>query len=326
MRMTKKPHSNRIWITLAALLIIVQLVGVSFAAYTSQGYLRGVAGNRDNDNIRFSSNYLAGCSTGQSDYTRKVLMYEKSETGDQNITIELFVYNYVAGNKNLVNENDITYDMTITLSGGSASSYKVTYGDTAMSQTGSADGVLTYAKKDVTMIGRTPHEDRYTVTIPEKDLDKIRITAVARPHNMVITGNQFLAGILLPSTMSSVQTFSCTGRYADAQSGHKPAEYDALNYEVLISSGRANVTLTWDAAKVEIDPYFLEKLKARESDTTYTYDKAKGTLTFVMDQPAGEGDYVIPFYFVSSVTVPETWDALTQSGMIKVTGEKIEEQ
>lgn len=328
MRRTKNPKWNRLLLAVAALLLVVQLVGVSLAAYTSQGFLRGVARNRDNDNIRFSSNYMSAISTSDTNYIRRVLTYDQS--GSDDIDIEIFVYNYAQGNKTLVNENDITYDMTITLSGGTQTEYTVKYGDQQMTGDSSQAG-LAYTQKS-TMTGRTPQQDKYTVTIPRKDLDKVKITAVARPQNAVVTGNRSLACVLLPYSLSSLQSFSCTGSYADAASGHSPSEYAALNYEVVVSSGRAQVTLHWEPDQVELDPYFLEKLKQRKtggtqttSDTQYTYDKDQGTLKFVMDQPAGEGDYVIPFYFVKSVTLPDTWDALTTQKLIWVEGKQIQD-
>jgi len=327
MKLTDRPSHKNLIVLIAVIACAVLVVGVTFAAYTSQGHMRGVARNRDNESMRFASNYLKGCTktaADQGEYTGKVILYSNESADADELTIDIYVYNYVAGNMKLVNENDITYDMMIKLSGGTKTEYSVKLEDTPLAKQSSDDSGITYVTpaSGVTMTGRVAHADHYTVTITGKDLDTIKITAVATPRNMGVTGNQLLAAVLAPCTESMVQAFTCTGTFADAGSG-APNEYDAFNYEVSISSGRANVTITWKPDKVEIDSFFLTKLASRENDNTYTYDKEKGTLTFVMDQSNGTDDYMIPFYLTSKQEeLPDSWDAIAD--YITVSGEQID--
>ena len=319
MKLTDKPSSKNLIIVMAVVICAVLAVGVSFAAYTSQGYMRGVARNSDSENIRFSSNYLKNCTKASADkgeYVGRVLMYSDGSTEENNLTIDIYVYNYVQGNKNLVNENDITYNMSIKLTGATKSDYsvKLLEGDQATAQdltksASDATGITYTTSSGVVLKGRKAHEHHYTVTITGADLNKLRITAVATPENMSVTGNQLLAAILTPCTESTVQSFTCTGTFADAASGGSPKDYDAFNYEVTISTGRANVTIEWDPSLVEIDEFFIKKLNSREEDAGCTYDKTAGTLTFVMDQSKGTDDYMIPFYLVSpQEALPDNWD------------------
>lgn len=318
MKLTDKPSSKNLIIVMAVIVCAVLAVGGTFAAYTSQGYMRGVARNRDGENIRFSSNYLKNCTQKSYDedaFITKVLSYTNDAANESSHKIDVYVYNYVQGNMNLVNENDITYDMEFTFAGGKSDKYSIVLrdeDDKLLNTFTAAAPNYEVVAENVTLMGRQPHAHHYEITISGADLDNVKITAVAKPKNMSSTGNQLLAAVLIPSTKTTSQDFSCTGTFADRASG-SPKDYDAFNYEVTISTGRANVTITWDPAKIEIDPFFIEKLKNRTEDAGCTYDKSAGTLTFIMDQSKGTGDYMIPFYLTSPQSdLPESWDDMTR--------------
>lgn len=330
MKITDRPTRKNLIVIIAVLACVVLAVGGTFAAYTSQGHMRAVVRNRDNETVRFTSNYLRNCtktSADKGEYPGKVILYSNESAEAAELTIDIFVYNYVLGNSNLINENDITYDMEIRLTGGTQTSYSVKLEDAALSKQAD-DGdeqVYTTSGDGVTLGGRKPHANHYTVTIAGADLDKIRITAVATPRNLSVTGNQLLAAVIAPCTESTVQEFTCKGVFADSSTG-TPKDYDAFNYEVSISAGRANVTITWNAHKLEIDQFFLKKIS--DTDKTYTYVKmnpnGEGSLTFVMDQSAGMGDYMIPFYLTSpQEKLPDTWDEMEK--YISVDGKQIDD-
>ena len=332
MKITDRPTRKNLIVILAVLACVVLAAGGTFAAYTSQGHMRAVVRNRDNETVRFTSNYMRNCTKTSADkgvYPGKVILYSNESVEEKSLTIDIFVYNYVIGNMSLINENDITYDMEIRLSGGSQDSYSVKLEDTDLSRQADDGDEQIYTTSDdgVTLIGRTPHVNHYTVTISGADLDKIKITVVATPRNLSVTGNQLLAAVIAPCTEATVQEFTCKGYFADSLTG-TPKDYDAFNYEVSISAGRANVTITWNADKLEIDPFFLKKISGRESDKTYTYvkknAKGEGSLTFVMDQSAGMGDYMIPFYLTSpQEELPDTWDVMEK--YISVDGNQIDD-
>ncbi len=332
MKITDRPTHKNLIVIIAVVVCVMLAVGGTFAAYTSQGHMRAVVRNRDNETVRFTSNYLRNCtktSADKGEYPGKVILYSNESSEAAELTIDIFVYNYVLGNMSLINENDITYDMEIRLAGGTQESYSVKLEDTALTRQ-SDDGdeqVYTTTSDGVTLIGRTPHANHYTVTIAGADLDKIRITAVATPRNLSVTGNQLLAAVIAPCTESTVQEFTCEGVFADSSMG-TPKDYDAFNYEVSISAGRANVTITWNANILEIDQFFLKKISDRETDYICQYVKknpnGEGSLTFVMDQSAGMGDYMIPFYLTSpQEDLPDTWDAMEK--YISVDGNQIDD-
>lgn len=330
MKITKRPKKNRIWLIVAACIVLTLAVGVTIAAYTSQGYQRGVVRNRDNEAVRFSSNYLQACSNGttEDNYAVKSIVYSEESKKEEWLTIDIYIYNYAFGNAGLVNENEITYDMTITLSNATGTdAYEVKQADdgSLLSRIGTEH---TYTKKGVTLAGNVADQDHYTIRIAGEDLNKIRITATAVPTNMAVTSNQFLAVILAPGTESIIQTFTCTGTFTDAAGGSDPEDYDAFNYEVSISGGRAAVTIDWNQDIVELDPFFLTKLSERGEDYDLedgnAYALSSGTITFIMDQSDGTGTYLIPFYSRTDKTqIPDSWDAMTE--VIKVHGESMDE-
>lgn len=328
MKLTSRPKLKRVWIALVALIGMIAVVRGSYAAYISQDAQRGVARNRDTDRIRFSSNLLqASSATEEKQYANKVIAYSKNTADGTELPINIYVYNYLQGSANLVNENDITYNMSIKITGGTKTEYIVKYEDEQLKPTKNDDNSYSYEKNGVKLPGRAQSLHHYTVTVYGADLDKVRIIATAKPTNTSYTGGQFLAATISPCTSSEVKSFSCEGTFTDSSNG-KPKDYDAFNYEVSISGGRANVTLTWDSTKVEIDPYFLEKIgKSKENisiDNTNT-----SSLQFEMDQNEGTGDYLITFYRLSNNdSLPDMWTSTSESdytmaSIIKVSGDQI---
>lgn len=316
MKLTEKPKLKTLWIALAVVVGLFAVTSGSYAAYNSQDVQRGVARNRDTDAIRFTSNYLKPSSSdSEENYPGKVIGFSKNTAADTKLTIDIWVYNYVVGSNSQVNEKDITYNMSIQLKDGTGSSSDYIVKDNEEKSL-TADTNRTYRTKS-TLVGRAARSHHYTVQIPGKDLDKIKIIAKAEPVNKSYTGNKFLAAVIAPCTASTVQSFSCTGTFTDSGNG-KTADYDAFNYEVSISGGQANVTLEWNNKVVEIDPFFLKKIGKAKSDLKTNGNMT--SLTYTMDQTKGTGDYLIPFYRRSN-TLPADW--ANMKDVISVDGKQI---
>ncbi len=320
MKLTSRQKLKKVLIALIVLIGMTAVAGRSYAAYISQDAQRGVARNRDTGRIRFSSNYLQATSTDtkENQYANKVIAYSKNTSADVEIPIDIYVYNYIQGSVSLVNDKDITYNMSIKITGGTKKSYTVKYGNEPLTPT--KDGnTYTYMNRNAKLPGRAQNLHHYTVTVYGADLDRAKIIAKADPVDKTYTGNQFLAATISPCTASEVKSFSCEGTFTDATNGN-PEDYDAFNYEVSISGGRANVTLSWDPAKVEIDPYFLKKIGKTKDDI---FDSNDGkSIQFEMDQNEGTGEYLIPFYrLTEDDNLPENWKDM--NSVIKVSGDQI---
>lgn len=305
MKLTDRPKWKKIVIAVVCIAALLTAVSSSYAAYTSQAYKRGVARNRDNETVRFTSNYLQNCAEGTqpSEYAGRTILFEESEKEKDTLTINLDIYNYANGNLNLVSQKDITYNLQVSFSGGDGNGYSVTYENDSVTTTDS----VTYTI-DNTLTGRTANQHHYVLSFPGKELDKLKITVTATPVPVSVNNGQILAAVIAPCTGSSTNAFSFEGKYTDESESTTPQDYSGFNYEISISSGSATATLKWKSAVLEVDQFFITKIKNAGS----IIKQADGSLTFTMDQPKGTGDYLIPFYIKDKSKVPDNWAGMKE--------------
>lgn len=309
---TDRPKWKRIALAVICLAGLLAIAGGSFSAYTSHSFLRGVARNRDDEAVRFASNYMQNCATGTepNSYPGKTVTFPENE-GNGSLSLDLYIYNYASGNKDLVNTRDITYNLKIVFSGGKGTGYNVTPDKNFAS---TRTEIYTF---QATMNGRVAREHKYTISFPKEDLNKLKITAVATPvdTSLSATNNQILAVVLAPCSESTTQTFVASGKFIDKSDSTNPSEYDGFNYEISISSGRSeNATVTWSTDLVEIDMFFLKNLGKKDAEIKQILSDGKLVLT--MDQAQGTGDYLIPFYIKDKSN--EAWDKMTWDEMENV--------
>ena len=306
MKLSGRPKWKLIAVALLCSVSMLLLISGSYAAYTRQAYQRGIARNRDTETVSFTSNYLQLCTSGtkENSYIQKNVVFGEDEVTKDSVSFDIYVYNYANGNTSLVSQKDITYTMKIEFKDGSGTNYSVKCDDDeAVTVTGNVYEITK------TLTGRVANANKFTVSFPGSEIDKMKITASAIPEDITITNNQFLATILVPCTSTAASTFRAEGTFIDKSEG-TPRDYDGFNYEVSISGGQAEATLIWDSNIVEIDKYFLKKIGKQKSDINTEKDSGKQTLVFTMNQSAGTGDYLIPFYIKSKTAIPETWDEM----------------
>lgn len=264
--------------------VILIAIGLSQASYLNQSYKRGVVRNREEEAIRFTSNYLSLVASGDS-FAQRIITYIEDDA--ENLSCEIDVRNYIPGSANLINEYTITYTFQATLK--NATPNKV-YSVGGMSNVADNQGNCSFTLDNQKLSGRSRKENIYTIGFYKEDLNDLSITVTVKPDNTAYTGNQFLAAIIFPCTKSEIQPFSCVGKFADQTSGRQPSDFDAYNYEIVLANGRARVRLTWDEDLYEIDPFFKEKL---ENDFE---SQSESSIVFIMDQTKGNDSYIIPFY------------------------------
>lgn len=301
MNLSEKPNKKRTAVMGICLVGVLLLVIATYAAYTRQAYQRGTARNRDTEIVSFTSNYLQLYTTGTSGnaYVAKNIVYGTDEKKKDSVSFDIHVYNYANGNTSLVSQKDITYTMKIEFKNGAGKGYKVESDKASIPLN---NNNVCEIKK--TLIGRTANEDVFTVTFPGNDIDTLQITATAIPDKVALTNNQFLAATLVPCTTASKVTFRAEGIFLDKAEG-TPMQYDGFNYGISISSGAADAVLTWNPDVVEIDKFFVEKLKTKNLFTNE--DLAKGKLEFTMDQSNGTGNFLISFYIKDKSKIPDNW-------------------
>ena len=305
MKLTDRPKWKKIVIAVVCIAALLAAVSSSYAAYTSQAYKRGVARNRDNETVRFTSNYLQSCAeeTQPSEYAGRTILFEESEKEKDTLTINLDIYNYANGNLNLVSQKDITYNLQVSFSGGDGNGYRVTYENGSATTTDS----VTYTINNRTLTGRTANQHHYVLSFPGKELDKLKITVKATPVPVSVNNGQILAAVIAPCTGSSINAFSFEGKYTDESESTTPQDYSGFNYEISISSGSATATLKWKSNVLEVDQFFITKIAG-----SIIIKQADGSLTFTMDQPNGTGDYLIPFYIKDKSKVPDNWAGMKE--------------
>lgn len=301
MNLSEKPNKKRTAVMGICLVGVLLLVIATYAAYTRQAYQRGTARNRDTEIVSFTSNYLQLYTKGTSGnaYVAKNIVYGTDEKKKASVSFDIHVYNYANGNTSLVSQKDITYTMKIEFKNGAGKGYKVESDKASIPLN---NNNVCEIKK--TLIGRTANEDVFTVTFPGNEIDTLQITATAIPEKAALTNNQFLAATLVPCTTASKVTFRAEGIFLDKAEG-TPMQYDGFNYGISISSGAADAVLTWNPDVVEIDKFFVEKLKTKNLFTNE--DLAKGKLEFTMDQSNGTGNFLISFYIKDKSKIPDNW-------------------
>lgn len=312
--------SNKKYVRFAsAVLVLVLAIGMTaYAAYVNQAYKKGVA-STTKINTLFSSNYLKlwNSEAGIAKEQQYVVLQADKDTNQ--VKIQLAIRNYYGENTARVNSHDINYALSIRLSGattsGNLSSYLVEY------SSGSIDvdaPTKTWEKTNCVLTGRKISENIITITMPKDDLGKVSFEITASPENTSYTNGFSLAGIILPVLEGDMRSFQCEGSFIDADTGKMPKDYDAFNYEVSISTGIADITLTWDPEKVEIDPYFLKRIGKTNADIV---KNQKYTISYEMDY-SEKSNELIQFYRKTKPSGSDTWQSNwdEMNSVISVTG------
>lgn len=271
---------------------LIVFITASVAIYTNQGYKKGVAITADSVAM-FSSNRLDQISkddTGAG-FSKKDVAVQDAE--NETVNFSFAIYNYAPNTPTRINPNDITYDLTATWSGNAGSEGLNGF---QMQQQGGT--VQDFTEKscvisDLRLTHGVRSSHTFTVTMPKAALNagvKFTIKAMPQAGSYSAVNNKALAVILTPYQSSEVTlvTNNWTGHwvektYADTQTGLKPSDCAAFNYEIS-GSGKGTITLTCPAG-LEIDAEFLKKHGLVAGDT----------VTFLVDS-ATESLYTIRFY------------------------------
>ena len=299
----EKQRKTKLVTGLALLLCVVAIaVGVrlTWAAYTSNDYLKAVASTNQTTNL-FGSNYLVGCESepneGGSDITVVPIVATTTDT-EASFTID--IYNYLLDNKTMVNAKDIAYDLTITAEGLDDVEWSIN----GASIQGSAE--KTYS--DVRLPASTATMNSVALKLPKSALGSARFKVVVKVREGSDgTSLWGLAALIVPGETAVTQPASVSGTfiYGKDKNGQEetPAAHDAYNYEINVSGGEAaQVTLTWNPSVVEIEPFFEQKFGVAP---TVGVDSASVTFTC---QPGGT---IVNFYRAAGTTsAPADWNAM----------------
>lgn len=279
------------WLICWLTVVLVLLAGlVTFAAYTNLNSVKRVVSTQGGRGTAFSSNYLNLTAMSSDIYALKNISF--TESGDT-ATFEINVCNYVHNDPSKVNENDITYSMTLTLvdKEGTAitGSYSgLTVSDGSDNPPGFFGGTCVISGR--TLTGGIKCVDTYRITVPREFIDTVNIRAVAEPDSVSYqyTDNSKL-GRVFAFTQYNAAATTWTGSFTETTA----EGYDGFNY-VIKGQGKGTVTLSWDKQELEISNVFLE-------NNGITVTEADGKKTFTLNVDSNTRNrYEIQFYKTES--------------------------
>ena len=157
----------------------------------------------------------------------------------------------------------------------------------------------------------------YSITVPAEYMKGYKIKIIAKPQK---DGYRSLGRII--SFSEDVSSSEWKIDYLNDELAQNACDLGCINTR-LTGSEYAILTLTWDTAHVQIDPWFLEDIKK-----STVYKKSSGnSLTFEAGGDSGSNQYDITFYRTNPVhsddSTPEDWNAI--KSYITLTSEKITE-
>lgn len=277
----------------------------SFAAYTNFNSVKRVVSTGTQSDTMFGSNYLS--LMGINDTNIPVKRISLAESNDE-YTFTVQVCNYVWGDESLYNPRQISYTMTAELISMNGGNLPDNCTDIKMGeQTFGEDG--TWTLNNQTLAAGSAQTQSYSIVIPKDLKDKIKIKIEAVPENISAdaVNNQKLGAIL--SFADYEVNKNWTGHFIDSQTGRKPDDYDAFNYEIS-GNGAGTVTVKWPDSLLLSDWVIKDGKKGENNTSSYTFT-VDGSTTAVQFQ-----FYKNPAK-LDADALEKTWDALESS--VKVT-------
>ena len=157
----------------------------------------------------------------------------------------------------------------------------------------------------------------YSITVPAEYMKGYKIKIIAEPQK---NGYRSLGRMI--SFSEDVSSSKWKIDYLNDEQEQKAYDLGCINTR-LTGSEYAILTLTWDTAHVQIDPWFMEDIKK----STVYITSSGNSLTFKAGGDTGFNQYDITFYRTNPVhgddSTPEDWNAI--KSYIKLTSEKITE-
>lgn len=283
-----------IWLLAAAMVLSVV---VSLAAYTSQGFKKGVA-TVTSSPARFSSDLLGQVSQSapESDYTTTT---PSVTTGGDTSTIAFNVYNYPPNLPGSYNEKDVEYTLEVTIRGATD------YAQFRVDGTLFSTETLTTGSYKLAR-GAANHQP-HTITMPTDLVGSVSFVVIAKPTAATANAvNQMWLAAKVHPTSSSGGTVTANdwkGHLVDNTANAQVKDYDAINYEIY-GTGKGSLTLTWPNS-LEIDKHFLN-----EKSLTATSDTTNNTQSVTISVDASDWDSrTIQFYYTNGPLTD--WPAIT---------------
>lgn len=308
-----KRYGITVWLLVAALALAVT---VSYAAYVNREINKFVLATGKGNQAFFSSNCLYLVDAKETQYRNRRISPTQAQQ-QKMLTFPVIICNYVYGNNQLVNLDDITYSFAVKLYPNGGSELPSNVGDIYVTVNGTshhlnADGELTISSQKLP--GGTANSHTYEVFIPEELKDKVlfEITATPNDASLSATNNQKLAAMI--TIADKTITHGWSGRFLDDTS-YVPSDYSGFNYEIS-GTGEGTITLSWDSS-LEISQWFLIDNGLTQSTNSDGYYEVR----FGVGGKDGSGTerpsaYQLQFYLATKPDGTLTWSQM--SAKVKV--------
>ena len=306
----KREKTNLLIIINCSLAVIFLLLAGSLAAYTSLSNAKRTISTVGSKQL-FSSNILLEYEK-EDDIQGNSMSFSK----DGDSMFKVSVCNYSQDNPEKYASENINYTIKVSLMDQNGkgvtdqnvlSRYK--WNNTLFSDLNNPTYTLSKGQKS---------EHIYSITVPAGYMKGYKIKIIAKPDT---TGYHSLGRTI--SFSEDVASSEWKIDYLNDEQEQKAYDLGCINTR-LTGSEYAELTLTWDTAHVQIDPWFLEDIQK----ATGVYIRGtENSLTFKAGGDSGFNQYDITFYRTNPVhsddSIPEDWNAI--KSYIRLTSEKITE-
>ena len=306
----KREKTNLLIIINCSLAVIFLLLAGSLAAYTSLSNAKRTISTVGSKQL-FSSNILLEYEK-EDDIQGDSMSFSK----DGDSTFKVSVCNYSQDNLEKYASEDINYTIKVSLMDQNG---KGVTDQNVLSRYKWDNTPFSDLKNDITdcLSKGRKSQHIYSITVPAEYMKGYKIKIIAEPQK---NGYRSLGRII--SFSEDVSSSEWKIDYLNDEQEQKAYDLGCINTR-LTGSEYAKLTLTWNTAHVQIDPWFLEDIKK----STVYIESTDNSLTFKAGGDSGFNQCDITFYRTAPVhgddSIPEDWNAI--KSYITLTSKKIEE-
>ena len=296
-------NRKKLTVVFFTLAIILALLTVSFAAYTSTSSAKRVvtvAGQKQ----YFTSDVLYEYSSDTDIQTRTISMAKGDDAKSFSVTLS----NYLQGDKTKYDAKSISYDLTVELmdANGNKVSDAGVYTKLKVNKFSMTENPQSFNKNELS--GGSAVDHAYNFSFTDDSLLNYRIKITARPTNR--SEYRSLGRIIVFSVDSTTTNWS--GNYIEAEKNAVETfnTLGMINYKI---SGQVeeDCVLSWDSSRVEIDQWFLESMNINSSQVQN--DNGRKSVTLHLGSPNTSQQYTIPFYRTyAGQDLNESWQKISQ--------------
>lgn len=274
--------------TVAVLLSLIALVvglNLTFSAFSANGFLKATVATNESPSL-LSSDRLSTFSSTPKAEKIPVRAVQTIDGTDRFSSFTFKIYNYLQSNTGNYCNRNITYDVRVTVEGSSSSS------SCTMTVNGGVpksfvDNQLSFSGEQLK--GRVKSENTYVIKMPAADVNNAQFNVYATVTDPGGTNVRFLAANFAPSVKAQVES-GVTVESVDQGAMNKPNDFDGYSYDVTVSGGKADVTLSWNSDMIQLDPYFKSKVGATVNGNSATFSMDPGTMRITFYRLAGKID------------------------------------